>query len=94
MDGDVATGTAAVNQVAITGESLPVKKGQGLRSSGTLVEGGALEIRATKVGEETTLGQIRRMIEEAQEQKAPIERLLDGWAKVYTPAALVLAGLL
>lgn len=51
-------------------------------------------MRATKVGGETTLGQIRRMIEEAQEQKAPIERLLDGWAKVYTPVALILAGLL
>lgn len=59
-----------------------------------MVEGGALEIRATKVGEETTLGQIRRMIEGAQEQKAPIERRLDGWAKVYTPVAHVLAGLL
>jgi len=95
VDGDVVTGTAAVNQVAITGESLPVEKGPGAEVfAGILVEGGALEIRATKVGEETTLGQIRRMIEEAQEQKAPIERLLDGWAKVYTPAALVLAGLL
>ena len=95
VDGAVVTGIAAVNQAAITGESLPVEKAPGAEVfAGTLVEGGALEIRATKVGEETTLGQIRRMIADAQEQKAPIERLLDRWAKVYTPVALVLAGLL
>lgn len=95
VDGEVVHGTVAVNQAAITGESLPVEKGPGDDVfAGTLVEGGALELRATKVGEETTLGQIRRMVEEAQVQKAPIERLLDGWAKLYTPIALVLAGLL
>jgi Cd2+/Zn2+-exporting ATPase len=95
VDGEVVTGTAAVNQAAITGESVPVEKSPGAEVfAGTLVEGGALEVRATKVGEGTTLGQIRRMVAEAQEQKAPIERLLDGWAKVYTPVALVLAALL
>jgi len=46
---------------------------------------------ATKVGEDTTLGQIRTMVAEAQQQKAPIERLLNRWAKVYTPVALMLA---
>jgi Zn2+/Cd2+-exporting ATPase len=61
--------------------------------AGTLNEVGALEVRATNVGEETTLGQIRRMVAQAQEQKAPIERLLDQWAKVYTPCALILGAL-
>src|SRR5581483_1609381 len=61
--------------------------------AGTLNEMGALEVRATKVGTETTLGQIRRMVEEAQEQKAPIERILNRYAKFYTPAALILGAL-
>ncbi len=94
VDGAIITGTGAVNQAAITGESMPVEKHTGDSVfAGTLNEVGALEVRATTVGEETTLGQIRRMVEEAQEQKAPIERLLDQWAKVYTPCALLLGGL-
>src|SRR5581483_6225111 len=62
--------------------------------AGTLNEMGALEVRATKVGDETTLGQIRRMVEEAQEQKAPIERLLNRYAKFYTPIAIVVGAIL
>ena len=95
VDGEIVSGTAAVNEAAITGESLPVDKVRGDPVfAGTLVQGGALEVRATKVGDETTLGQIRRMVAEAQEQKAPIERLLDRYAKLYTPIALILGGLL
>lgn len=95
VDGVVTSGTASVNQAAITGESVPVDKRSGDEVfAGTLSDVGALEVQATKVGEETTLGQIRRMVEEAQEQKAPIERLLNRYAKFYTPIALVLAALL
>lgn len=95
VDGTVALGTAAVNQAAITGESLPVEKQVGDQVyAGTLNEVGVLEVRATRVGAETTLGQIRRMVEEAQEQKAPIERILNRYAKFYTPAALLLGALL
>lgn len=95
VDGMVAMGTASVNQAAITGESLPVEKQAGdIVYAGTLNEVGALEVQATKVGAETTLGQIRRMVEEAQEQKAPIERILNRYAKFYTPTALVLGALL
>ena len=61
--------------------------------AGTLNATGALEVRAAKVGEGTTLGQIRRLIEQAQAEKAPIERILDRYAKLYTPAALLLGGL-
>ena len=94
IDGVVARGIASVNQAAITGESLAVEKQQGdAVFAGTLNELGALEVRATKVGEETTLGQIRRMVEEAQRQKAPIERILNRYAKFYTPAALILGAL-
>ncbi|HEY6406356.1 MAG TPA: hypothetical protein VIY29_02695, partial [Ktedonobacteraceae bacterium] len=94
VDGVVALGTASINQAAITGESLAVEKQPGdTVFAGTLNELGALEVRTTKVGEETTLGQIRRMVEEAQQQKAPIERILNRYAKFYTPAALILGAL-
>lgn len=73
MDGTVSLGSASVKQAAITGESLPVDKQVGDPVyAGTLNEVGALEVRATRVGTETTLGQIRRMVTEAQEQKAPM----------------------
>src|SRR5205823_5017066 len=86
--------SASVNQAAITGESLPVDKQVGDSVyAGTLNVVGALEVRASKVGSETTLGQIRRMVAEAQEQKAPIERILNRYAKFYTPAALLLGAL-
>lgn len=95
VDGTVLSGTASVNQAAITGESLPVDKQEGDKVfAGTLNEVGAIEILATKVGKETTLGQIRRLIEEAQTQKPKVERLLNRYAKVYTPTALILGGLL
>ncbi len=94
IDGSILLGTASVNQAAITGESLPVEKQVGDQVyAGTLNEVGALEVRATRVGTETTLGQIRRMVEEAQKQKAPIERILNRYAKFYTPAAIILGAL-
>lgn len=95
IDGEILFGSGSVNQAAITGESLPVDKQKGdTVFAGTLNEIGALEVRATRVGTETTLGQIRRLIAEAQEQKAPIERILDRYAKIYTPIALILGLLL
>jgi Zn2+/Cd2+-exporting ATPase len=94
VDGVVVLGTASVNQAAITGESLSIDKQVGdLVYAGTLNEVGALEVHASRVGTETTLGQIRRMVEEAQQQKAPIERILNRYAKFYTPAALLLGAL-
>lgn len=94
VDGTVVFGTASINQAAITGESLAIEKqpGDGV-FAGTLNELGTLEVQITNVGEETTLGQIRRMVAEAQEQKAPIERILNRYAKFYTPAALILGTL-
>jgi Cd2+/Zn2+-exporting ATPase len=91
VDGIVLSGAASINQAAITGESVPVDKHAGdAVYAGTLSEVGALEIRATKVGDETTLGQIRRMVAEAQAQKAPIERILNRFAQFYTPTAIAL----
>lgn len=95
VDGEVLAGTGLIDQAAITGESLPVEKQVGdAVFAGTFNQFGALEICTTRVGAETTLGQIRRMVEEAREQKAPIERLLDRYAKLYTPAALILGAVL
>ncbi|WP_011305380.1 cation-translocating P-type ATPase [Methanosarcina barkeri] len=95
VDGTVISGTASVNQAAITGESLPVDKQEGDNVfAGTLNEVGAMEVLATKVGSETTIGQIHRLIEDAQIQKPKIERLLNNHAKFYTPTAIILGGLL
>ncbi|MCT8337203.1 cation-translocating P-type ATPase [Methanoculleus sp. Afa-1] len=91
VDGEILFGEAAVNQSAITGESVPVEKQKGdTVFAGTLNENGAIEVRATRVGTETTLGQIRRLVADAQEEKAPVERVLDRYAKLYTPAAIIL----
>ena len=93
VDGQVRSGIGSVEQAAITGESVPIEKQVGDEVfAGTLNCLGALEILAGRVGEETTLGQIRRLVEKAQERKAPIERVLDRYALFYTPAAIVLAG--
>lgn len=95
VDGEIQFGTASVNQSAITGESVPVEKQKGdTVFAGTLNEIGAIEVRATRVGTETTLGQIRRLVADAQEEKAPVERVLDRYAKLYTPAAIILGLLL
>lgn len=95
VDGIVESGGASVDQAAITGESSAVEKRPGDQVyAWTLAVVGALEVRATRVGEETTLGQIRRMVAEAEGQKAPIERLLDRYARYYTPVAIMLGGLL
>ncbi|NPV77526.1 MAG: cation-translocating P-type ATPase [Anaerolineae bacterium] len=91
VDGEVLSGSALLNQAAITGESLSVEKNPGDKVyAGTLNENGALEVCATQIGERTTLGKIRRMVLEAQENKAPIERILNRYAKFYTPAAILL----
>jgi Cd2+/Zn2+-exporting ATPase len=95
VDGLVVSGSASVNQAAITGESLAMEKKTGDRVfAGTLNEVGAIEVRVTRIGRETTLGQIHALIEEAQASKPPIERLLSRYAKIYMPTALIAGALL
>lgn len=95
MDGEVVSGVASVSQAAITGESLAVEKKAGDKVfAGTLLEVGAIEVLVTGIGSETTLGQIRTLIEEAQAHKPPIERLLNRYAKIYMPTALIAGALL
>jgi Cd2+/Zn2+-exporting ATPase len=88
VDGQVIFGSASVNQATITGESLAVEKRAGDKVfAGTLLEVGAIEVRVTRIGSETTLGQIHTLIEAAQANKPPIERLLSRYAKIYMPTA-------
>ncbi|OPY54615.1 MAG: putative copper-exporting P-type ATPase A [Methanosaeta sp. PtaU1.Bin112] len=95
VDGLVISGSSSVNQAAVTGESLAVEKRAGDNVfAGTLNEVGAIEVRVTRIGRETTLGQIHSLIEEAQASKPPIERLLSRYAKIYMPTALIAGALL
>ena len=94
VDGVVVAGTASVEQSALTGESMPVEKTVGDTIMGaTVVSAGYLQFRAEKVGEDTTLAQIIRMVEEAGGSKAPIARLADKIAGVFVPVVMGLATL-
>jgi Cu+-exporting ATPase len=91
-DGIVETGTSAVDMSMLTGESLPVEVGPGSEVAGATVNaGGRLVVRATKVGADTALAQIARLVEDAQTGKAPVQRLADRIAGVFVPVVLVLA---
>jgi Cu+-exporting ATPase len=88
-DGVVAEGLSAVDQSMLTGEPVPVEMGPGDGVAGaTINTSGRLIIRATKVGAETALAQIARMVEEAQAGKAPIQRLVDRVSAVFVPIVL------
>ncbi len=93
-DGIVLAGASAVDESLLTGESLPVEKQAGDSVIGaTINQSGMLRIRATKVGAETTLAEIIRLVEQAQGSKAPIQRLADTVSGVFVPAVLVIAAL-
>ncbi|MYL32941.1 cadmium-translocating P-type ATPase [Pontibacillus yanchengensis] len=92
LDGEILTGISSINQAPITGESLPVEKQQGdTVYAGTVNENGSLEIKVTKLVEDTTIAKIIHLVEEAQEQKAPTQAYVDRFASVYTPIVFVLA---
>jgi len=92
MDGRIAKGASSINQAPITGESVPVDKQAGSDVfAGTINGEGALEIEVTQLAEDNTISRIIKLVEEAQERKAPAERFVDQFAKYYTPAVVVLA---
>jgi len=92
VDGKVASGVSAVNQAPITGEPLPVEKRTGDEVfAGTVNESGLIEIRVSRVGRDTTLGHIIRLVEEAQAQKAPVQRIADKFAAWFTPVILAVS---
>lgn len=91
-DGVVISGTGYVDQSAITGESIPVEKGAGDEViSATVNKNGAFQMRAGRVGEDTTLSQIIRLVDEAGASKAPIARLADKVSGVFVPAVIGVA---
>lgn len=91
-DGEVIKGQSSVNQANITGESLPVDKDVGDEVfSGTNNVGGALDIKVTRAGEDTTLGRVKKLILQAEATRHPIMRLVDRYAGFYTPTVLMIA---
>ncbi len=94
VDGEVTDGTSNVDESMITGEPLPVQKSAGAAVTGGTVNGtGSLTFRATRVGADTTLAQIIRMVEEAQGAKLPIQGLVDRVTLWFVPAVMTLAAL-
>lgn len=92
LDGRVAGGASEVNQAPITGESVPVLKEIGAEVfAGTINGDGALEVEATKRAGDSTLAHIIRLVDEAQSRRAPSEQWVEKFARIYTPAVLVLA---
>ena len=92
VDGVVLEGTSAVNEAALTGESIPVDKSAGDRvSAATVNQSGYLKCQATRVGEDTTLAQIIKMVSDAAATKAPIAKVADKVSGVFVPAVLAIA---
>lgn len=91
-DGEVERGLSYVNQALITGESVPIEKSPGDRVyAGTLNEEGTLDIRAASLAQDTMLARMTRMVAESQARRAQSERLIEQFARYYTPAVFVLA---
>jgi len=92
VDGIVREGNSAVDESMLTGESIPVEKSPGERVMGaTINKTGSFKFEATKVGKETVLAQIIKLVEEAQGSKAPIQRLADRVASVFVPTVILIA---
>jgi Cu+-exporting ATPase len=92
VDGVLVAGGSAVDESMITGESLPVEKHEGDEAIGaTMNTTGAFQMRATKIGADTALAQIVRLVQDAQASKVPIQRLVDVVSGYFTPAVMILA---
>lgn len=94
VDGSVLAGSGAVNEAPITGESTPAEKAVGaLVFAGTVLESGALDIRADKIGADTTFARIIKLVEHAEESQAPVQKLADRVATILIPAVFIFLAL-
>ncbi len=92
LDGEVVSGQSSIDQAPITGESLPVEKGPGDKVfAGTINQAGALEYRVTAAAGQSTLARIIKAVEEAQGARAPTQRFVDQFSRIYTPAVFAFA---
>ncbi len=92
VDGIIIEGTSAVDESMLSGEPIPVDKSTGSRVTGGTVNGeGLIKFKATRVGKDTALSQIIRLVQEAQGSKAPIQALADKVAAVFVPAVIIIA---
>ena len=92
LDGIILEGKSSIDESMITGEPIPVDKGpEDMVIGATINKQGSLQIKVTKIGSDTMLAQIIKMVEEAQGSKAPIERMVDQVSAIFVPAVLVLA---
>lgn len=92
VDGKIASGSSSVNQAPLTGESIPVDKAVGDQVfAGTINETGVLEVQSSSNFEDTKVSQIIRLVEEAQKSKAPSEKFVDSFARIYTPLVFLFA---
>lgn len=93
-DGLITQGESAIDEAPVTGESTPVQKGPGATVfAGTVNADAALRVRVTATAEDNTIARVVRLVEEAQESKAPTERFIDSFSRYYTPAIVVIAAL-
>ncbi len=94
VDGEVVSGQATVNQATITGESMPVECGPGSKVlAATFVHFGVLKIRVQQVGAQTTFGKVIRLVEQAEAQRGPVQRIADKFSAYYLPVVMGIAAL-
>ncbi len=93
-DGEIMSGDGSVDESSVTGESMPVRKGTGASVfAGTINGDAALRVRVTATAADNTIARVVRLVEEAQESKAPTERFIDRFSRYYTPAVVIVAAL-
>ena len=93
-DGEIVSGESAIDEAPVTGESMPVRKGVGANVfAGTINGDAALRVRVTATAADNTISRVVRLVEEAQESKAPTERFIDRFSRYYTPGVVAVAAL-